>query len=107
MKLRFFIYCDALCQIDARQSALPYYHHLAQQFPEWKNELEAAIRALGDCASYGGFLWGQGFTFDDAGFEKFRSPEARKILAEAGREAMGKDMLAVEQFEKIMQKEGG
>ena len=45
----------------------------------------------------------RGFTFDEAGFEKFRSLTARKILADAGREAMRKDMLAVEQFEKILQ----
>jgi AraC-like DNA-binding protein len=103
VKSRFFIYCDALAQIDARKGALPYYHHLAEQFPEWRNKLEPAIQALEDCASYGGFLWGQGFTFDDAGFEKFRSPEARKILAEGGREAMGKDLFAVVQFEKILE----
>lgn len=98
---RFFIYCDALCQIDARKKALPYYRSLTGCFPEWKEPLEAAIQALEDCASYGGFLWSQGFTFDEAGFEKFRSGEARKILANAGREAMRKDMLAVEQFERI------
>jgi hypothetical protein len=66
--------------------------------------MEPAIQALDECASYGGFLWGQGFTFDDAGFEKFRSQEARKILATAGREAMGKDRFAVEQFEKILER---
>ena len=54
------------------------------------------------CASYGGFLWSQGFSFDEAGYEKFRSLEARKILAEAGRDAMNKDIEAVEQFEKIL-----
>lgn len=99
---RFFIYCDALCQIDARKKPLPYYRLLAERFPEWKDSLETAIQALNDCASYGSFLWSQGFTFDEAGFEKFRSYEARKILADAGREAMSKDMIAVEQFEKIL-----
>ena len=103
---RFFIYCDGLCQIDARQNALPYYRHLAEQFLEWRGELETAIQALADCASYGGFLWSQGFSFDEAGYEKFRSPEARKILADTGREAMRQDMIAVEQFEKILRKEG-
>jgi AraC-like DNA-binding protein len=103
VKSRFFIYCDALCQINARKGALPYYHHLAERFPEWRNKLEPAIQALDDCASYGGFLWSQGFTFDDAGFEKFRSQEARKVLADAGREAMGKDQFAVVQFEKILE----
>jgi AraC-like DNA-binding protein len=102
VKSRFFIDCDALCQIDARKGALPYYRQLAEQFPEWRNNLEPAIQALDDCASYGGFLWGQGFTFDEAGFEKFRSQEARKMLADAGREAMEKDRFAVEQFEKIL-----
>jgi len=53
-------------------------------------------------ASYGGYLWNQGFTFDEAGFEKFRSPEARKILADAGREAMLRDLFAIEQFERIL-----
>ena len=103
---RFFIYCDTLCQIDARNGALPYYRSLAERFPEWKDTLETAIQALSDCASYGGFLWNQGFTFDKAGFEKFHSPEARKMLADAGREAMKKDIYAVEQFERILSAEG-
>ena len=102
MKNRFFIYCDGLCQIDARRGALPYYRRLAERFPEWRSRLEKAVRALEACASYGGFLWGQGFTFDEAGFEKFRSPAARKILADAGREAQRSDLLAVEQFEQIL-----
>lgn len=103
VKGRFGIYCDTLCQIYARKGALPYYSYLAEQFPEWRNKLETAIQALDDCASYGGFLWGQGFTFDEAGIEKFRSPKAREILADAGREAMKKDKIAVEQFEKIFE----
>lgn len=103
IKSRFFIYCDALCQIDARKGALPYYRHLAERFPEWRNNLEPAIQALDDCAAYGGYLWGQGFTFDQAGFEKFRSREARKILADAGRTAMAKDLFAVMQFEQILE----
>jgi len=104
IKNRFIIYCDALCQIDARKSALPYYRHLAEQFPEWKKQLDKAVKALGDCASYGGFLWKHGFTFDEAGFEKFRSPKARQALAAAGRKAMRRDALAVEQFEMILTK---
>ncbi len=99
---RFFIYCDALGQIDARNGALPYYRRLAQCFPKWRAPLEAAVNALAACASYGGFLWSAGFTFDEAGFEKFRSPQARKQLAEAGREAMRQDLVAVGQFEKIL-----
>jgi AraC-like DNA-binding protein len=93
---RFIIYCDA---------PLPYYQALAECFPEWRDELEAAIAALEACASYGGFLWSQGFTFDEVGYEKFRKHEARKILADAGREAMHKDIEAVEQFESILRKE--
>jgi len=99
---RFIIYCDALCQVHARTGALPYYRLLAKHFPEWKDALETAIASLEKCASYGGFLWGQGFTFDSAGFEKFRSKDARKILADAGREAITHDMAAVAQFEKII-----
>lgn len=76
---------------------------MAERFPEWKDALETAINALNECASYGGFLWSQGFTFDEAGFEKFRSPKARKILADAGQEAVRNDMIAVEQFEKILE----
>jgi AraC-like DNA-binding protein len=102
---RFIIYCDALCQIYARKEPLPYYQSLAKRFPEWRDELEAAVEALDACASYGGFLWSQGFSFDEAGYEKFRNREARKILADAGREAMRKDIEAVEQFEKILRKE--
>lgn len=103
VKNRFIIYCDALCQINARKGALPYYQNLAEQFPEWRNNLEHAIKALDNCASYGGFLWGQGFTFDEAGFEKFRSPEARKILADAGHQAMRQELIAVEQFERLLE----
>lgn len=99
---RFIIYCDALCQIHARSGALPYYERLAEQFPEWKSELGQAIEALTACAGYGGFLWSRGFTFDDAGYEKFRSPEARRVLADEGRRAMRQDRRAIEQFEEIL-----
>lgn len=102
---RFIIYCDALSQIYARTEALPYYRSLMTQFPEWQNELETAIAALEACALYGGFLWSQGFSFDEAGYEKFRNPEARKILADAGREAMRQDALAVGEFTKILRRE--
>lgn len=102
---RFIIYCDALCQIYARKEPLPYYQFLAEQFPEWRNELEIAINALDACASYGGFLWSQGFTFDEAGYDKFRNPKARKVLADAGHEALRRDIEAVEQIEKILHKE--
>lgn len=101
VKNRFFIYCDALGQINARKSALPYYRHLAERFPDWRNQLALAIQALDDCASYGGYLWQHGFTFDEAGFERFRGQEARKLLADAGWEAMRQEAFAVEQIEKI------
>jgi len=103
---RFFIYCDALCQIYARNGALPYYLFLADTFPEWEEELNTAIAALDKCSKYGGFLWEVGFSFDEAGFAKFKTVEGRKILADEGRKAMLQDMLAVEQFEKILRKEG-
>lgn len=102
---RFIIYCDALCQIYARKEPLSYYRSLSEKFPEWREELERAVDALDACASYGGFLWSQGFTFDEAGYEKFRTPDARKILADAGHKAMQKDMEAVEQIEKILHRE--
>ena len=103
---RFIIYCDGLCQIYARKDALPYYRALAEKFPEWRNELDAAVAALDICAEYGGFPWKHGFSFKEPGLEKFRSLEGRKILADGGREAMQKDIEAVEQFEKILKKEG-
>ena len=103
---RFIIYCDALCQIDARNAALPYYRSLAERFPEWRDDLEAAVGALSACASYGGFLWREGCSFDEAGYEKFKTPEARRALAAAGREAMRRDAEAVERFEAILRREG-
>ena len=51
-------------------------------------------------------MWSQGIDWEGAGLEKFRSKEGRKILADEGRKAMQKDMEAVEQFEKILIKEG-
>jgi len=102
---RMCIYCDGLCQIYGRKEALPYYRALAEKFPEWREELTAAVAALDVCADYGGFLWSQGFTIDENGYEKFRDPAARKILADEGRRAMQKDIDAIEQFEKILAKE--
>jgi len=102
---RFFIYCDGLCQIYARKAALPYYISLAEKFPEWRDALQTAIAALDACADYGGFLWSAGYSFDEAGFAKFKTAEGRKILADEGRKAMQKDIEAVEQFEKILSSE--
>lgn len=106
VKKRFGIYCDGLCQIWERSEALDYYRSLAEKFPEWKYELNIAVAALNACAWYGGFVWTEGFSFDNAGLEKFRDPAARKSLADAGRVAMLNDMEAVRQFEKILKKEG-
>ena len=99
-------YCDGLCQIWGRNSGLEYYRVVAQRFPEWNPELDIAIDALDKCAKYGGFLWSQGIGWEGAGLEKFRSKDGRKILADEGRKAMANDMVAIEQFEKILAKEG-
>ncbi len=99
-------YCDGLCQIWGRNGGLPYYRSLVERFPEWKAELEIAINALDECSKYGGFLWSQGIGWEGTGLEKFRSKDGRKILADEGRKAMKKDMEAIEQFEKILKKEG-
>lgn len=105
VKARFFIYCDGLCQIFERNQALDYYRALSEQFPEWREDLQTAIDKLKVCACYGGYLWEHGFTFDDPGFEKFRDPAARKMLAEAGREALRNDREAVALFESILRRE--
>ena len=84
---------------------LTYYRSLAPRFPEWKTELEIAVDALDECSKYGGFLWSRGIGWEEAGLEKFRSKDERKILADEGQKAMRKDMEAVEQFEKILKNE--
>lgn len=103
---RFFIFCDGLTQIYARKGALPYYTLLSEKFPEWREALNTAVAALDACANFAGFLWSIGFTFDNAGFEKFKSAEGRKALADEGRKAMHNDIIAVEQFEEILRQEG-
>jgi hypothetical protein len=105
VNLRLGIYCDGLCQIWERHAALDYYRSLAEKYPEWRKELETAVAALDECSKYGGFLWEQGHSFSEEGYKKFREPAARKILADEGRKAMQKDMEAIEQFEKILEKE--
>ena len=104
--LRFGVYCDGLCQIWERHAALDYYRSLAEKYPEWREELETAVAALDECSKYGGFLWNIGLSFDKKGYKKFRTKKIRKILADEGRRAMQKDMEAIEQFEKILKKEG-
>lgn len=106
VNLRLGVYCDGLCQIWERNAALDYYRSLAEGYPEWREELNIAVAALDECSKYAGFLWSQGFAFEGEGLEKFRDPAARKILADEGRKAMCKDMEAIAQFEKILQKEG-
>ena len=106
ISLRIGVYCDGLCQIWERHAGLEYYRSLAEKYPEWREELETAVAALDECSKYGGFLWSQGFAFEGEGLEKFRDPAARKLLADEGRKAMQKDMEAIEQFEKILKKEG-
>jgi len=103
---RMGVYCDGLCQIWERSSTLPYYKIIAERYPEWREELAIAVDAMDVCAKYGGFLWQHGFGFEGEGLEKFRSAEGRKILADEGRKAMKKDMEAIEQFERILDKEG-
>lgn len=101
VKGRFFVYCDALCQIHERGVALPYYERLADSFPEWSSELRPAIGAWRECSRYGGFLWNH-MTNDDAGLVKFRTPELRRILAEEGRRSMEKDIEAIEHIERLL-----
>jgi Fe-S-cluster formation regulator IscX/YfhJ len=101
----FGCYCDGLCQIAGRNSGLEYYRAVAARFPEWKPELNIAIDALDKCAKYGGFVWSLGFDRENYA-EKFRDSDVRKILANEGRKAMANDMVAIEQFEKILVKEG-
>jgi hypothetical protein len=98
---RFFVYCDALTQIYERHNALPFYEKLAQAVPEWAGPLHAAIEAWEACGQYGGFLW-KYVSMDEAGYEKFRQPEIRKILADEGRRAKAKDVEAVEQIEVLL-----
>jgi len=101
---RFGIYCDGLCQIWARNESLPFYRSLAKRYPEWQEELTVAVSALDACSQYGGFVWKLGFTGDNYK-EKFRDPIVRKSLADEGRKAMENDIIAIKQFEKILQKE--
>lgn len=106
VKLRLEIYCDGLCQIWQRHASLDYLYSIAEKYPQWREEINIAAAALNECSKYAGFLWSQGFSFEGEGLEKFRNTAARKILADEGRKAMQKDMEAVEQFEKILKKEG-
>lgn len=98
---RFFIYCDALCQVHERGVMLPYLERLCAQFPEEQSILRRAIKAWRVCAAYGGYLW-QHVTMDPAGYERFRLPEVRKILAEEGVRSMDKDAEAIEAVEEFL-----
>ncbi len=105
LEQRFIIYCDALSQIFQRRELSKYFITLAPQYPEWSDELNSAANDWDECGKYGGYLWSQGFSFDEAGFKKFGDPLMRKILADEGRKAMQKDMGAIKQIEKILIKE--
>lgn len=98
---RFYIYCDALCQVQERQVVLPYYKQLATEFPEWAPDLTPAIGLWRECSSYGGFLW-KHLTMDEAGYEKFRTPEVRAILAAEGRRCAELDRRAVAHIEDLL-----
>ena len=101
---RFFIYCDALCQIHERGVALHYYQYLADHYPEWTEYLTPAIAAWKECSVYGGFLW-KYVTKDPKGYEKFTDPAIRKILADEGRRSMAKDIEAIEHIEALLKQE--
>ena len=105
---RWGIYCDAMGQINERKAALPYYRSLSEQFPAWREELDAAVAALDACVDHLGSMWAEEFNHANkkAIIKKFRDPAARKGFAAAGRECMRKDMEAVGCFEAILRKEG-
>jgi hypothetical protein len=101
---RFFVYCDALCQIHERGVALPWYQRMADDHPEWQKYLIPAIAAWKECSSYGGFLW-KYVTMDPAGYEKFRDPAIRKILADEGLRSFEKDKEAIGYIEELLKRE--
>jgi hypothetical protein len=98
---RLYVYCDALCQVHERQVVLPYYAALAIEFREWAPYLGPAIELWGECASYGGFVW-KHLTMDEAGYERFRTPEVRAILAAEGRRCAELDRRAVAHIEDLL-----
>ena len=101
---RFFTYCDALCQIHERGVALPYYQSLLETYPEWKEYLLPAIAAWKECSAYGGFLW-KYLTMNPEGYEKFKDPAIRRILADEGRSSMAKDAEAIKYIEALLKME--
>lgn len=102
---RFMVYCDALCQVHERGIALHCFEKLTEAVPDWKPELEAAMDEWRECSSYGSFLW-KHLTNDNAGLEKFRTPEIRRILADEGQRSMDCDVRAVEHIEKLLNRIG-
>lgn len=98
---RFYVYCDALCQIYERGAALPYWEKVRAENPDWAEPISAAIEAWRACAQYGGFLW-KHLTNDEAGFRKFAEPGVRKILADEGRRSMELDKKAVEAIGRLL-----
>lgn len=103
LESRFIIYCDALCQINERGAK--YIEMLITKFPEWSDELTHALKSWKECSSYGGYLWSQGFSFDERGFKKFGEKDARKVLADEGKRSMQKDIEAIKCIEQILEKE--
>ncbi len=98
---RFFVYCDALCQIFERGAALPFWERMRGENPDWAGPLTEAIDAWRACAQYGGYLW-QHVTNDREGYEKFAAPETRKILADEGRRTFALEKEAVAAVEKLL-----
>lgn len=100
---RFYVYCDALCQIHERGVAVPFYRKLAESLPEWADGLNPAIEAWRECSKYGGFLW-KHMSNDEAGLEKFRTPELRQVLADEGYRSMEQDIAAIEHVADLLRK---
>jgi AraC-like DNA-binding protein len=92
-------HCDAVAQLNERRNALPYYRSLSETFPEWRDELNTAVVALDALVDNLGNMWANEV-------DEFRNLAVRKRFADSGRELMQKDMMAVEEFEKILKKEG-
>ncbi len=98
---RFFIYCDALCQVHERSAALQFHERMASAYPEWAQPLNEAIDAWRACSEYGGFLW-KYLAMNEAGYVKFADPAIRKVLADEGRRAMELDRQAVEAVRTLL-----
>lgn len=101
---RFFVYCDALCQIHERGMALPFWEQMRETYLEWQEPLNEAIGVWRKCAEYGGFLW-QYVSMDETGYKQFARPEIRKLLSEEGRRAMALDRQAIAAVQQLLKDE--